>query len=94
MLSPLDFEQAVKQIPPTGSPQLTLYDFNKTKEENTRLGFSRNQTMRITPKKKAVELDTKTTAGYSPGSDYPLESCPPAELSSVSSDQTKLNTVN
>jgi transposase InsO family protein len=94
MHSPVDFEQAVKQIPPTESPQLTLYDFNKTKEENSRLGFSRHQTMRITPKKNAVVLITKTTAGYSPGSDYPLESCPPAELSSVSSDHTKLNSFN
>jgi hypothetical protein len=94
MLSPVGFEQAVKQIPPHESPQLNLYDFNKTKDENSRLGFSRNQTMRITPKKNAVELNTKTTAGYSPGSDYPLESCPPAELSSVSPDHTKLNIVN
>ena len=94
MLSPVGFEQAVKQIPPQESPRLTLYDFNKTKEENSRLGFSRNQTMRINPRKNAVELNTKTTAGYSPGSDYPLESCPPAELPSVSPDHTKLNTVN
>ena len=94
MFSPIDFEQTIKQFPTDEHPQLQLYDFNKTKEENTRVGFLRHKTMRITSKEKAVALNTKTTAGYSPGSDYSLESCPPAELPSASSDHSKLNAYN
>jgi putative transposase len=90
MLSPFDFELALQQVPTNEYPLLQLYDFRKTKEDNTKLGFLRNKTMRITSKKNAVALNHKTTAGYSPGSDYSLESCPPAELSSASSDQPKL----
>jgi transposase InsO family protein len=94
MLSPIDFEQVVKQVPSGECPILQLYDFNKTKEENTRLGFLRHKTMRINLNKNAVALNTKTTARYSPGSDYSLVSCPPAELTSASSDQVKLNALN
>ena len=90
MLSPIDFEKAIEQIPKLVVPQLQLYDFNKTKEENTRMGFLRHKTMRMNIQKNAVALKTKTTAIHSPGSNYSLESCPPAELSSASSDLTKL----
>ena len=91
MLSPIEFENTVKLVPTDEYPIIQLYDFNKTKEENTRLGFQRHKTMRITSLKNAVALNHKTTAGYSLGSDYSLESCPPAELSSASSDHPKLN---
>lgn len=94
MLSPIDFEHAVEKSSTSEYPILKLYDFNKTKEENTRLGFLRYKTMRIYLKKNAVALSVKTTAGYSPGSDYSLASCPPAELASASSDQTKLSEHN
>ena len=50
--------------------------------------------MRMYLNKNAVALSTKTTAGYSLGSDYYLASCPPAELASASSDQTKLSEQN
>jgi len=94
MLSPVDFERAVKQIPSSELPRIQLYDYTKTKEENSRLGFSRYKSMGITTLKKTVALNHKTTVGYSPGSGYSLESCPPAELSSASPDQSKLNALN
>ncbi|MBK6345998.1 MAG: IS3 family transposase [Bacteroidales bacterium] len=94
MLSPIDFELAVNQIPTCEHPGLQLYDFNKTREENSILGFRRHKAMKINSNKKAVALNDKTTAGYSPGSDYSLESCPPAELSSASSDYSKLKALN
>lgn len=94
MLSPVDFELVVNQTPESEKPKLQLFDFNKTREENAKMGFFRHKTMRIAPNKKAVALNDKTTAGDSPGSDYSLESCPPAELSSASSNHTKLNAFN
>ncbi len=75
MLSPIDFELAVNQIPVCEHPELQLYNFNKTREENSRLGFRRHKTMKINSNKKAVALNDKTTAGYSPVR-LSLESCP------------------
>lgn len=94
MLTPIDFELAVEQSSANENPILKLYDFTKSYEENTKLGFLRYKSMRMYLNKNAVALSLKTTAGYSPGSDYSLASCPPAELASASSDQTKLSEQN
>lgn len=84
MLSPLEFEERLKQTPQDHHPQMQLYDFTKNKTENVTMGFKRHKTMKIAAKEKTVALQNKTTVNHFPGSAYSLEGCSPAEPSSAS----------
>jgi hypothetical protein len=94
MISPLEFEELLKQIPKEEHPVMQLYDFTKTKAENIKMGFKRHKTMKIADKEKTVTLKNKATANHFRGSAYSLEGCSPAEPSSAITDITKLNQVN
>jgi hypothetical protein len=84
MMSPLEFEERLKQTPRDHHPQMQLYDFTKSKTENVTMGFKRHKTMKIAEKEKTVALQNKTTVNHFPGSAYSLEGCSPAEPSSAS----------
>ena len=97
-LSPLAFEKYITGKSKQEHPVMQLYDFRqKAGEQNnkrTMLGFKRHKPMKITIHKKTVALLNKTTVRYFPGSGYSLEGCPPAEPSSASPEETKLNNTN
>jgi transposase InsO family protein len=97
-LSPLAFESYIASLRAEHRPLMQLYDFRKpATEQNPRdseMGFKRHKTMKIAIDKKTVALLNKTTVRHFPGSGYSSEGCPPAEPSSASPDQTKLNQLN
>ncbi len=94
MKSPLEFEELLERIAVDQHPQMQLYDFTKTKTENTRLGLKRHKSMKIAVKEKTVALKNKTTVNHFRGSAYSLEGCSPAEPSSAITDGAKLIKLN
>jgi len=97
-LSPLAFEKYISIISKQERPVMQLYDFrqNAVEQKNniTTMGFIRHKPIKISINKKTVALLNKTTVRYFPGSGYSLEGCPPAEPSSASPEETKLNNIN
>ena len=95
MKSPLEFEELLGKIPRKKYPKMQLYDFSTTKEQNVKMGFLRHKTKKIVYKEKTVALQSKTTvANHFHGSAYSSEGCSPAEPSSASADDAKLNKLN
>lgn len=94
MLSPLEFENLIDQMPQDERPVMQLYDFTKSKAENMKMGFKRHKTMKIAEKEKTVTLQNKATVNHFPRSAYSLEGCSPAEPSSAVTDKTKLSKLN
>jgi len=95
MKSPLEFEELLGKIPREEHPVMQLYDFSKTREQNIKMGFLRHKTKKIFDKEKTVALQSKTTViNHFHGSAYSLEGCSPAEPSSASADDAKLNKLN
>ncbi len=97
-LSSLAFEKYISGKSKQEHPVMQLYDFRQKAEEqknnSTTMGFIRHKPMKISINKKTVALLNKTTVRYFPGSGYSLEGCPPAEPSSASPEETKLNNTN
>lgn len=99
MKSPLEFEDLLERIALDQHPQMQLYDFTKTKAENSDMGFRRHKSMKIAVKEavkeKTVALNNKTTVNnHFRGSAYSLEGCSPAEPSSAITDAAKLKKAN
>jgi len=94
MKSPLEFEEMLEGTSTKRGPEMLLYDFSKTKDENIKMGFSRHKTTKIVDEEKTVALQGKTTVNHFSGSTYSLEGCSPAEPSSASIDNAKLNKLN
>ena len=95
MKSPLEFEELLERISEDQHPQMQLYDFTKTKAENSFMGFRRHKSMKIAVKEKTVALNNKTTVNnHFRGSAYSLEGCSPAEPSSAITDGAKMNKLN
>ncbi len=83
MSSPQGFENLLEQMPQEQHPVMQLYDYEKSKAENVKMGFKRHGTMKIAIKEKTVASQNKTTVNHFPGSDYSSEGCSPAEPSSA-----------
>lgn len=94
MKSPLEFEEMLEGTPKKRGPEMLLYDFTKTKDENTKMGFKRHKPKKMVNKEKTVTSQCKATVDHFHGSTYSLEGCSPAEPSSASVDETKLNKLN
>ncbi len=98
-LSPKGFEELLGQMQESEYPTMELYDNREGelgKKEKTKKGFLRHKPMKIQIKEKTVALQKKTTVRqlHFPGSGYSLDGCSPAEPSSASPDNAKLNKVN